>query len=694
MRKNDALFELTVENIPNRFIVPAKKDLRDKIVELLNNFRLGYDEIVVYATYRRFVVIIKGVMEKTAEIVEKIYGPSAKLLKDQNGNYTKAVIGFAKSCGVDVEDLKIEKHEKKGDVLCVYKKIPSKKATAILSDVFVSAVKSLNFPKNMIWEESKFVFARPIRNIVALYGNKVINLSIAGVRSSKITYSPYFNGFKKITIRNPNEYIKVMERNGVYIDDEKRKKMIFKIIEGVEGTVNCVVKKNEELINELVYLCEYPSGVVVKYPSEFLSLPKELLELVMRKQLKFFSCYNKKGEAISVFLGIRDGFSIGHKNVEEGYLNVFKARCNDALFFYNNDLKTDKKVFEDKLKNIIFQKELGTMYEKKLRVESIALEIAKRLGCINDDFRYALNYVYYDLVSSVVNEFPELEGIMNYYYAKNYGIQQESYKKAISEIYLPLGLQSPIPSNIYANIVALSHKIDTIVGDFILDIKPTGSNDPHGLRRMANGIFRIITESNLNLSVKDIVSIAYNCYPEKIKSRKKLEVLIQDICDFIYQRIESYCISKEITPDVVLSVKHIFMRYGDIINVVKRVQVISDMKGKDEFKNLSLLYKRLKNIIKDFDNDMVDEKLFEKDDERVLFEIYNDIYKKVLEKIKDANWQGAIMDIMEIYVPLDNFFKNVLVMVDDEKIKNNRLSLLKKIHTLFDDIGDISQIAY
>jgi glycyl-tRNA synthetase beta chain len=695
MKKNDVLFELTVENIPARFVLIAKKQLQEKLLELMKNSRLEFGDIKIYSTYRRLTVFIYSVSSRTEKVIEKAYGPNARMLKDENGNYTKAAVGFAKACGVKPEELKTAFVEKKGEVLYAQRVIPSINAEKVLSDVFKEAIKSLNFPKSMIWEDSKFVFARPIRNILAIYGTRLIPIEIAGVKSSKFTYSSYFTGFKKISIKKPDEYFNQLDKNCVMADDEKRKKALENIIKGVEERVKATVKKDEDLIEENLYLAEYPSGVLVKFSLDFLKLPKELLNLVLKKQLKFFAILDEKSNLLPFFLGIRDGLSVGHKNVEEGFLNVFKARCADAIFFYDLDLKTDKLIFEEKLKSMLFQKELGNMYDKGLRVRSVVKMLANEFKIYDENLINASKYIYYDLASSVVNEFPELEGIMNYYYANNYGIYDEQIKLAISEIYLPVANDSKMPSNQYSSLFSVAHKIDTLVGDFILGIIPNGSNDPHGLRRYALGIIRTVYENDFNINLKKLIKFSYDSYPDDIRNKKDIKTLEDEILDFIYQRLESYLESKKFGVDVINSVKSIFLKEGDEARAIKRIEVINSLKNIDDFRNFALIYKRLKNITKDFTpKSNIDTTLFEKDEEKKLYDTFIKISEQVNRSINDSDFKTAAMEIIKLREPLESFFNTVLVMVDDEKIKNNRLTMLKNIYNLFIEISDISQISY
>lgn len=690
IEKKNVVLEITVENIPARFIIPVKKQMEELSSNLLKEKGLSFKKISTYATYRRLVLFIEDVPAKTEKTVEKIFGPKASLLKDENGNFTKVAVGFAKANGVNVEDLIIEKHEKKGEVLCALKVKPSVSSLKILSEVFVEMIKRLEFPKTMIWESSKFRFARPIRNILALWGNKVIPFEICGVKSSKISYSSYFTGFKKITIKNADEYFKVLEKNSVVVDDNKRRNLILSILDGVSKNIKAEIDKDEAVVDENLYLCEYPRSVVVKYSNDFTKLPPPLLELVIKKQLKFFPA--KDGDKfLPFFVGIRDGSSKGQSNVEKGYLNVFKARCSDALFFYENDLKVDVGVWVEKLKSIIFQGNLGSLYDKKERVKSISHRISRMLN-LEKDLSSVAEYVYYDLASNVVNEFSELENKMNYYYAEKYGIYDEGLKKAISEINLPYSSTSPLPSNLYSCVIAISHKLDTLVGDFIIDFIPTGGNDPHGLRRAAIGIFRIIFEMKIDLPLIDLIGYVYDLYPSEVRSKKSKELLIKQLLDFIYQRGYFYLEEKGVPTDILNSLQSIFINEGDIVKLSKRIEALVDFKTKESFKNLVIIYKRVRNITKDWNQTYIDESIFEYDQEKDLYVKLISLESEVSKLIENSDFSKAIERILTLADVLEGFFKSVMVMVEDEKIKNNRLSLLKKVYNIFSHISDLDKI--
>ncbi|MCX7905219.1 MAG: glycine--tRNA ligase subunit beta, partial [Elusimicrobiales bacterium] len=649
IEKRNVIFELTVENIPARFIIPAKEQLKNYIAEMLKEKHLTFGDISVYATYRRLIVFITDVPSKTDKIVEKVYGPKAYLLKDSNGNFTQAAIGFAKSVGLQPEQLTIEKHEKKGEVICATKIIPPSLSIKILSEIFYESIKKLVFPKNMIWEDSRFKFARPIRNILALWGDKVIPIEICGIKSNRVTYSSYFTGFKKITIKNSDSYFETLEKNYVIANDESRKKIILSIIDGISKKTGCCIRTDDNVLNENLYLCEYPRSVVVKYPSEFLKLPSPLLELVMKKQLKFFPA-EKDGVFVPFFVGIRDGISKGQNNVEKGYLNVFKARCADALFFYETDLKTDPNVWKEKLKKMIFQGNLGSLYDKTERVKKLSFKILEDLNLDTSKAKYT-EYIYYDLASNVVGEFSELENLMNYYYAENYSIKDEEIKRAISEINLPYSLTSKLPSNIYSAVNAVAHKIDTLVGDFLIDMVPTGSSDPHGLRRCAIGVFRIIAEMKLNLSLLQLIRFARDLYPDNIRNKKSEDKLLKDLLLFIYQRAYFYFEEKNISADIINSVENVFINEGDVLKLCYRVNTLNFYKSKDEFKKFTLVYKRIKNIIGEFGSSEIDPSILEYDEEKKIYNIATKLEKEIHSLIEISDFAKAIEKLLILSQP-------------------------------------------
>ena len=687
--RRSVVFELTVENIPARFIVGAKEQLSRYVSEMLKAKNLDFTQITTYATYRRLIVFISDVPAKTEKIVEKVYGPKASLLKDPTGAFTQAAIGFARSVGVKPEELTIEKHEKKGEVICALKTKPSVRAVEVLAEVFLESVKRLEFPKNMIWEETRFKFARPIRNILALWGDKVIPMEICGVRSGKTTYSSYFTYFKKITIKNAESYFSTLEKNNIIADDTKRKNIILSILDGVSKTLKAEIDKDDRVVEENIYLCEYPRSVVVKYPSDFTKLPQPLLNLVMKKQLKFFPVRDKSG-FMPIFVGIRDGISKGQSNVENGYLNVFKARCADALFFYETDLKTDISLWRERLNNMIFQSELGTLYDKTQRVKKISSWLSNAIGV--KDVSDLAEYIYYDLASNVVGEFTELENTMNYYYAEKYHIFDEDLKKAISEINLPYSNTSPLPSNTYSCINAISHKIDTLVGDFLIDVIPTGGNDPHGLRRAGIGIFRIIAEKNLDIPLVDLILYTLSLYPDGIRRRKDEKTLITSLLNFIYQRAFSYFEEKGVSGDVLNSVESLFIREGNILRFCRRIEALKTFRSREDFRKFILIYKRLRNITKDHNDVFVDTSLFEFDEERKVYEMAQTLNDEIKNLVSSSQFLTAIDKLLALNDILEEFFNKVLVMVDDEKIRNNRLGLLKRVHLLFNDIAEIEKI--
>jgi glycyl-tRNA synthetase beta chain len=687
------LFEIGVENIPARFITSACSQMKNKAEELFKKHGISYQEIDSAGTYKRLTLFVKDLSPKSEERAERFYGPSSKILKDESGNYTKQAEGFAKAHNISVDKLIIVNIEKKGEVLCVEKKIPSQTTEKILPEILFEITASLKFPKTMMWEESKFKFARPIRSLLAIYDKKNIPLKIADVKSSKWTFGPNARGFNKIAIKNANDYYKTLEKNHVIVKDSERKKQLIKEIKQLSNRMKFEVKEDEELIDENVYLSEYPVCVLVKFPNEFLTLPPQLLALVMKKQLKFFPTYDSAFKMNPYFIGIRDGISKGHKNVEEGFLSVFQARCNDALFFYNNDLSLSVAYLNEKIKNIEYQKSLGSVYDKKLRVKNnfnYLLEKLKVKG--KEELSTLADYAYLDLATNIVREFPELQGTISYYYAKNWGLDERK-AKILSEFYYPLYSKSELPSSLEAALLSVSAKIDTLIGDFALGMTASGSEDPHALRRSAYALIRIFEKYEIEINIIELLGVSFDFLPEEVKEKNEKNKLIKAAADFIWQRAESYFVENGYGLNEINSVYEIFIKEGNLILIEKRLEAIKKALEKKDFKNLSLLYKRVKNILKNgIVSVKIDESLFEKEEEKTLFSEINKIKPEIEDLLKNRDYLSAMGRIELLNSPLENFFNNVMVMTENEKVKNNRLSLLNEIYLMFKDISDISKL--
>lgn len=696
MEKRDALLEIRIENIPARFITSAEEQLVKYAIELLASLDLKAEDIRAYGTYKRLVLYVKGLPPKTGEKTEKIYGPSASVWKNPDGSFTPQSAGFAGKHGASPDKLMIDPAVK-GGTLYLEKKTAAKASLKVLAEIFPLIISKLSFPKNMVWETSKFRFARPIRSITALYGDRPVNFLIAGVKSSRKTVGLSARGSKELTIRSAEKYFTVLENANVLVDDDKRRKTLLSEIEAASKRMKLEAEKDEELIKENLYLVEYPVCVAGGFSQEFLSLPAELVHLVMKKQLKFFSFADSAGKLQPYFLGVRDGVSRGQRNVEEGFKNVLEARFKDAVFFYKKDLQTPLDEMAGKLKRIMFHEKLGNMIDKTARVAKIALWLVENSGlkCSGEAVEKSASLVYADLSSELVREFTELQGIMGYYYAVNSNLA-ENNARVLREFYLPVSAKSEIPSTHESSIVSLAGKIDTLAGDFAVGIVPTGSEDPHGLRRQALGAARIILERSMEIPLKNAVEYSLSMLPEPVLKDLKIPSAACQVLDFIWQRAETLLTEQGFLFDEIRAVKEHFMKTGNIADCAKRVKDLHSARKNPDFEAITLSFKRAKNILRqagiNLKMENPDEAIFEKDEEKRLYRAITEMSVKLKNHVSIRDYEKGLSEILSIKPCLDSFFDNVMVMVEDKRIRENRLRIVNSMVRLFEEVADLSQI--
>ena len=693
MIKRDALLEIRIENIPARFITSAEAQLETGARELLTAANLPFDALKAYGTYKRLVLHITGLPGKSDEKTMKVLGPLAKFWKDEKGGYTPQSVGFAKGQGTTPDTLTVETAPK-GEVLAAVKTIPGRPAHKILAEIFPKLIGALEFPKTMVWEETRVRFARPIRSLAALYGEKIVLFSFAGIKTGRLTVGLSAKGSRKINIPSAEKYFRILENANVLVKDDERAKTLAAEIEQFSRRTKLEVEADPELFKENLYLVEYPVCVVGTYNQEFLKLPRELVHLVMKKQLKFFTVCDSRKKLQPYFVGIRDGVSKGQKNVEEGFRNVLEARFRDAMFFYGRDLAEPMENMLNVLKSVTFQEKLGSMSDKAGRVEALAGWLAAAVtGLDAEAVKSAARLVYADLSSNVVREFTELQGVMGYYYAKNSGLN-ETASKAVGEFYLPMSAKSPLPSTKEGSVVSIAGKLDTLAADFALGLIPSGSEDPHALRRQALGLARIILENDLELPLKEAFGRALELLPEKVAGFDR-EKTVSALLDFTWQRAETLFAEKGFRFDEVKAVKEFFIKNADLLDCRRRINDLHVVRKNPDFEALAMAFKRAKNILRQARHsggDGPDEAVFEKDEERALYSGVKALSGKVKEHIANREYEKSLVETVSIKAALDSFFNAVMVMVDDPKVKENRLRLIGSLVSLFEDVADLSQL--
>ena len=698
MLNRDALLEIRIENIPARFVTSAEEQLKKRAAELLAEANLSCASIEAYGTYKRLVLYISGVPAKTAERTQKSYGPAARLLKDADGNFTPQAAGFARSRGTTPDKLGVETVPNKGEVLVFETKVPGRSSVKVLAEIFPQVLAGLQFPKNMVWEATRFRFARPIRSLLALYGDKPVVFSVAGIKSGRITVGLSAKGSRQVKIGSAEKYFKTLEHADVIVKDADRLETLRRELAHLAKRTRLEVEADPELLNENLYLVEYPVCVMSGYSQDFLKLPPELVHLVMKKQLKFFTVADTKGELQPYFVGIRDGVSKGQRNVEEGFKNVLEARFRDAIFFYTRDLAIPLAEFKDKLKTITFQEKLGTMTDKTARVEKLAAWLCGNCGAsVNkEEVAGAAAHVYSDLTSNLVREFTELQGVMGYYYARNAGMS-ENASRAVGEFYWPMSARSPLPSSKEGALVSLAGKLDTLASDFALGLIPSGSEDPHGLRRQAMGVVRLVLENGLRINLRSAAVNALQALPDQIRIALQHDYTKSgnDLMDFIWQRAEAVFTEAGYRFDEVKAVREFFMSGGDLVDCRDRVKDIHALRGNPDFAGIAMAFKRAKNILRQAKtplNGSPDEGTFDRDEERALYGGIKAMSGRLAAHVAGRDYAKGLSELLSIKSSLDNFFDKVMVMAEDPKVRDNRLNLIKSLVTLFEGVADLSQL--
>lgn len=709
MSKN-AILEIGVEHLPSRFVGPALQQIGDKTRTMLSEERLRCKTVSTCGTLRRLTVILEGIEEKSDPLEKKTLGPSAKLLKDPNGNFTPQALGFAKSQGVDVEKLEVVTSPK-GEVLQACKVIPGEAAAKVLARLFSGLIKSLQFPKNMEWEESRFRFARPIRNLLALHGRKVVPIELAGIRSSNKALGATI-GAKPILIEEAGKYAQKLRLNCVLVHYEDRKQALTKAIDHAMKRLKAKVDLDDGLLDEIVYLTEHPVPVVGSFQKEFLGLPKALLTIVLKKQLKFFPVIGERGELLPHLVGVRDGISEGQKEVQEGFERVLEARFNDARFFYERDRKSRLEEKAEKLKGVLFQKGLGTLWDKTERVVACVGSIcdvleAKEIQPNRAAAERIARLAYADLVTEIVKEFPELQGIMGGHYARADG-ESERVAVGVEEFYYPLSAKSPLSGTLEASIASLAGKIDTLAALFSAGLKPSGSEDPFALRRAGTAIVRIIIEKQLPLDLLALAERSFGSIAPMADFERKLEVLnpkapqkpisleliYKDLTEFLWQRFENWFEEIGYAADEIRAVSENGLR--DLPRTFKRLAAVHALRPNQEFLTLASTFKRAANILKQAKNGAeshnVDATLFDEEGEKSLHEAIERVQGSVSERLAREEFEDALKELLALKPFVDKFFDTVRVMDAAETVKTNRLALLGRLVRLFKSVADLSTL--
>jgi len=670
--------EIGTEEIPTSYIEPALEAMRNLTTNYLKDQRIAHGEAIIAGTPRRLSLAIRDVAEKQEARTVEIIGPPKSIAFDSNGNPTKAAAGFANAQGVDVADLEV-KETPKGEYLCVMREEVGQPTTDILQKFLPNLIAKIPFPKTMRWMDLHVTFARPIHWIVALLGGEVIPFTYGNIKSRNVSRGHRFMSPVEIEVKNFDEHVEKLKEHFVILSIEERKDRIRKVITEAAEEVGGKVLDDPELLDEVNFLVEYPSAVAGKYDEKYLRLPQEVLITVMREHQRYFAVTNEEGELLPYFVTVNNTITRNPDVVRVGNERVIRARLEDARFYFEEDQKVKLEDRVEELKEVVFHSKLGTSWEKMERFSALAEFIAEKVAPDKLDLVKRTAYLCKaDLVTGMVGEFPELQGVMGRAYAKLSG-EPEEVAEAIYEHYLPIKSGGELPKGVVGAIVSIADKLDTIVGCFGVGIIPTGAADPFALRRQTLGIIRIILEHKFDLSLSDLIEKSITLLQSKITEPE--DQIKSGVKDFFKTRFQNLLIGEGYEFDVVDAA--LSASFDNILDDARRIEALAEIKKRPGFTSLVIAFKRVANITKDHEPGEVNEKLFKEDVEKKLYEAFLNTKDRFESFLAEGNYFDAMEEMVKLKEPIDQFFDGVMVMDPDEKLRENRLNLLSAIGTLF-----------
>ncbi len=689
MAKN-FLLEVGLEEMPAHVVTPSINQLKKRTADYLKDQRIDFSDIQTFSTPRRLALKITGLSDKQPDIDETVKGPAKKIAQDADGNWTKAAIGFTKGQGASVDDITFK--ELKGvEYVYVDKHIAGKTVEEILTGL-KDVIMAMNFPTMMKWGEYSFEFVRPIKWIVALLDNKVIPITILDVTSDRLTSGHRFLG-KQVELANCDEYEEKLTEQFVIADANKRKDLIRKQIAQIADKNNWVINIDEELLEEVNNLVEWPTAFFGNFDEKYLTIPDEVLITSMKDHQRFFYVTDQSGKLLPHFVSVRNGNDKAIENVSAGNEKVLTARLEDAMFFYEEDQKQTIDQYVDRLKTVSFHDKISTMYEKMQRVGVIASYLGKKFDLNSgqlDHLNRASEIYKFDLVTGMVGEFAELQGIMGEKYALLNGEDKE-VAAAIREHYMPISASSALPASEVGSVLAIADKLDSILTFFAAGMIPSGSNDPYALRRQASGVVRIVADKqwsfDLEAALTDVIKLMSD---SKVAPELPMQDQISAISDFFKDRIRQYLNDLGTKYDISAAVTS-----GSATNILFNIEsgkVLTSHSNDDNFKESVESLTRVLRISQkgSFEDSelVVDSSLFENDSESELFDAVN----KASDGFYNVSADEAFVRLTSLKDSINKYFDATMIMAKDEQLKNNRLKQLTILSNLIMHVGNLDEL--
>ena len=681
----DLLLEIGTEEVPAHVMPGVLAQLKERAEKAFQENRIAFASVRTLGTPRRMALLVKDLAEKQADVTSENRGPSVKIAFDADGKPTKAAQGFARGQHVAPEDLV----EKDGYVYAVVHET-GKETAELLKTLLPELICALSFPNNMRWGSLEFKFTRPIRWLVALFDSEVIPFEVANVTSGRVSRGHRFLSQGDFSIAKADDYEKDCEAQYIIVDPEKRKAMIRAQIEAVAKENGGRAEITDDLLEEVLYLVEYPTALCGRFEEKYLQLPPEAVITPMRDHQRYFPVKDDAGKLLPLFITVRNGGKEYLETVQHGNERVLRARLADAQFFFDEDRKKSLEEHRDKLKTVVFQQGLGTMYEKTERLAQLADFIADEIGADEKAHKHARRAALLskaDLVTGMVTEFTELQGIMGREYAKLDG-ECDKVAIAIDEHYMPRFAGDAQPQTTAGRIVSTADKIDTIVGTFHLGKIPTGSQDPFALRRQALGLVHMVIEAKYHLSISRLVAKAMNLYGiTEAEERAKMQA---DVAEFLRLRLRNVLEAEQIRYDAADAV---LGDVDDIYNVLLRARAVTAFTGQKDAAQSMQAFVRVANIARKSAAETIYPERFHIAEEMALYQAYTSTKSAVESLVSGEDFEGAIDALTELAAPIDAFFDNVMVMDEDANVRANNIKLLNKFVSVFANVADFGKMA-
>ncbi|WP_336179104.1 glycine--tRNA ligase subunit beta [Enterococcus faecalis] len=675
----DLLLEIGLEEMPAHVVTPSRIQLEEKVIKFLDEHHLDYETVQSFATPRRLAVKVTAIPEKQADVEEEVKGPAKKIALDAEGNWSKAAQGFVRGQGVTTEDI-VFKELNGVEYVYVTKFTKGQSAKEVLTKLN-DVITSLTFPVTMHWANYDFEYIRPIHWIVALLDDEVIPFKVLDVTTGQTSRGHRFLG-DDVTFQHANEYEAKLKEQFVVVQPNERKQMIVDQANALAAEKNWQLALDEELLEEVTNLVEYPTAFVGSFDEKYLSVPDEVLVTSMKEHQRYFDVRNDQGLLMPHFIAVRNGDNVHLENVIKGNEKVLIARLEDAEFFYNEDKKLTIEACVEKLKNVTFHEKIGSIYEKMQRVALIAQIIGRKVGLSEDeleDLKRASEIYKFDLVTNMVGEFPELQGIMGEKYALLQG-EKPAVATAIREHYLPTSSEGELPETAIGAVLALADKLDSVFSFFSVGMIPTGSNDPYALRRQTYGVIRIIEDKGWTLPLVQLQTEVDEAVNQDVE---KYGVLLNEgqaeVVEFVKARLRQLLMTKNVRHDIIDAV--VSAEQADLSKLFASANILKSRFEDQDFKPSMEALTRVINLAKKGQEllgdteEGIDPSLFENKAEKELYQAVNDLSEAFATRTIAENYE-ALVNLRPL---IDAYFNETMVMVEDEKVKQNRLKQLMQI---------------